>query len=332
MSVDSRRHRSHCFILGAGAGWHAKQLLAAAGKLGMSLRFANYESLRMRIENQPLATVSADASTSPLASVSNSGATTRMDCTTHAVTRLAMNPGDSVLTRTMPPGNLEQTTFRLACLHQLVRAGTRVANPPAALEIVIDKNATLAMAAGLGIRVPETLSTTSRGEALEAFDSWGGDCVVKPLFGGEGKGVMRIQDRELARTVFATLQTLGSVIHLQRFVYPGGRDQRILIIGDHCYAVRRINANDFRTNRRFAQNGSTTTQAVEVDQGLEARSRSLCDAIGVSVAAVDWIDDRDGGVRLIEVNAIPGWRSAQAVIDDCLALRMLETTGQRVTT
>jgi len=202
--------------LGAGDGWHSNQLRQAAEAIDCQLRFATYESLQ--------------------SSVGQSG------CFLSYAGKV--DDFDAILTRTMPAGTLEQITFRLAALHQLA-AQNRVAliNPPRGLEIAIDKYATLAHVSSLGYPVPETIVVQSRSEAIDAFRSLGGDCVVKPLFGGEGRGVMRIRDAELAWYTFSTLEQLGAAIYVQQFVPPGGRDTRLLVIGDTVHGVRRQNKN-----------------------------------------------------------------------------------------
>ena len=152
---------------------------------------------------------------------------------------------DVVLTRTMPAATLDRITFRLAVLHHLDRQGKRIVNSPASLEIAIDKYATLSVVVGLGLPVPETRVVQSRADAMAAFADLGGDCVVKPLFGGEGRGVMRVSSVDLAATTFSTLDQLGAAIYLQRFIPPGGCDTRLLKIGRHVTALRRTNATDF---------------------------------------------------------------------------------------
>ncbi len=145
---------------------------------------------------------------------------------------------DVILTRTMPAGSLEQITFRLADAASTGVGEThrRLVNPPRSLEIAIDKFATLAHVARLGYAVPETVVVQTRTEAVEAFRALGGDCVVKPVFGGEGRGVMRIRDEELAWYTFSTLHQLGAVIYIQRFVPPGG--QRYPFVADRRFGVR----------------------------------------------------------------------------------------------
>lgn len=137
--------------LGAGEGWHAKQLRTAAADLGCRLALASYESLRGSISDHGL----------------------RVECEAGAIADF-----DVLLTRTMPAGSLEQITFRLATLHALSTRspstgspgrGVPVVNSPRGLEIAIDKFATLGVVAKLGYAVPETIVVQSRGEAIDAF-------------------------------------------------------------------------------------------------------------------------------------------------------------------
>lgn len=287
-------------VLGSGEGWHAEQLSQACRRREFAIQFAGYESLAGHVHPG-----------------NRSGSV--------GTERGTIGDKDIVLTRTMPAGSFELICFRLACLHDLIRQGIPVINPPAGLELAIDKFATLRIAEQLGIHVPETRVVQDRRSAWNAFDELGGDCVVKPIFGGEGRGVMRIAHRELAWTVFSTLQTADQVMYVQRFVPPGGRDRRILLIGDDAFGIRRVRHDDFRTNTRgqVAAGNQGSTHAFVPDGDRLDASRKLADALGLSIAAVDWIEDESGKDVLLEVNAIPGWKSAQAVIDVNLADRMI---------
>ncbi|QDV63237.1 ATP-grasp domain-containing protein [Crateriforma conspicua] len=284
-------------VLGAGAGWHADQLRQAADDFaspGVQLEFGLYEEL-----------------TSRLTGSRSSG----IRCGDQAIENF-----DAVLTRTMPSGSMETITFRLSVLHAMVRHGIPVINPPAALEIAIDKYATLDRVARLGYPVPPTIVVQDRGEAMRAFETLGGDCVVKPLFGGEGKGVMRIQNADLAWTVFSTLQQIQSIAYIQAFVPPGGRDVRILVIGSRHIAVRRDSRHDFRTN---ASRGSTTSPTTANASWVQM-ARDIVTDIGLTIASVDLLIDDDDQVHVVEVNAIPGWRGTQTCHNAKIAAMMLQ--------
>ena len=285
--------------LGAGEGWHADQLSAAAETMGCELQHATYESLRASVDDQSGCRLSSEA-----------GDVQRFD---------------AILTRTMPAGTLEQVTFRLAVLHDIAHSSRiPIINSPRSLEIAIDKFATLARVADLGFPVPQTMVVQSRSEAMDAFSQLGGDCVVKPIFGGEGRGVMRIRDPELAWYSFSTLEQLGAVAYVQRFVTPGGRDQRLLVIGDRVIGIRRYSQNDFRTNVRHG----ATCEAFEPDDQQVSMAKRICRAIDLRFASVDLIECDDGPAKVLEVNAIPGWKGAQSVTNQNIAENIIELLQQ----
>ncbi|WP_404310186.1 ATP-grasp domain-containing protein [Neorhodopirellula lusitana] len=288
-------------------GWHLSQLKEAAKRRAADISFLSYDALR--------GDLSGDLSTRSSEVVGS------------------LNPFDAILTRTMPMGSFEQVLFRLSVLHdeyeRRKQAGTQatICNPPAALEIAIDKFATLARGRRLGIPVPPTAVVQSRAEAMEAFEVLGGDVVVKPIFGGEGRGVMRLQNRELAWTAFSVLSQVGSVLYIQQFIPPGGRDIRILVLGDQVFAIRRTSGNDFRTNVK----AGGKSERIELDDHWRTIALQFCDSLQLRYAAVDLIESENGnGFYLIEVNAIPGWKSAQSVmpisIADQIVSFLLSTT------
>ncbi len=279
--------------LGPSTGWHADQLRAAAKGHGCELEYADYETLS--------------------ASFTRTGE--------HRVTCAAgdLRSFDAVICRTMPSGSMEQVLFRLATLHTSVAEGLRIINPPRTLETAIDKYSTLASVASLGYPVPETIVVQSRAEGMRAFDTLGGDVVVKPIFGGEGRGVMRIQDSQLAWTVFATLQQLSSVLYVQRFVPPGGRDTRMLVLGDEIVGVRRFSNNDFRTNVA----GGATCQATELSTSDIEMARRIASHLGLRIGAIDVLDHSDGPPVVLEINGVPGWKGAQRCLPFNVAEKMI---------
>ena len=67
---------------------------------------------------------------------------------------------------------------------------------------------------------------------MAAFAVLGGDVVLKPLFGSEGRGIARLEDEAIALRAFKLLEQLGSVLYLQRFIQHEGCDLRLLVVGD----------------------------------------------------------------------------------------------------
>ena len=304
-------------VLGSGEGWHADQLREGAAAIDCDLCFASYESLAASIG--PVNSIGPDS----LARSDDLAHSDNLDLQSEAG---SLQEFDAVLTRTMPAGSMEQITFRLAVLHSYQRRGLKIVNPPAALEIAIDKFATLAEVERLGFDVPPTRVSQSRREAMQAFRDLGGDCVIKPIFGGEGKGIMRVQDEQLAWTTFATLEQLGAVFYVQQFVPPGGVDTRWLVIGEDVFGIRRQAKRGFRTN----VSGGGTCAAIDVSDMQRWAALTITRGLGLDFAAVDMIDTVDGSPKVLEVNAIPGWRGAQSVLDVHLGekvVRLLNTNG-----
>src|SRR5262249_9785567 len=133
---------------------------------------------------------------------------------------------DGIVVRTMPPGSLEQVVFRMDALHQVEARGIPVLNPARALEICVDKYLASARLAAAGLPVPPTVVCQDAAAALQAFDVLGRDVVVKPLFGSEGRGMIRVSDPDLAWRTFHALERLQSVLYLQKFIKHPGWDVR----------------------------------------------------------------------------------------------------------
>lgn len=259
-------------ILAAGAGWHVCDLRRAAESAGQKIRLVDFRTIAAGVNtaNVPL----ADA--------------------------------DAVIVRTMPPGSLEQVVFRMDVLHRAQASGTKVVNSPAALECCIDKYLATARLAAAGLPVPPTVACQTADAAMESLQSLGGDVVVKPLFGSEGRGMMRVTDPELGWRAFRTLERTQSVIYLQQFVKHPGWDLRLFVLGGRVLgAMRRHGTDGWRTN--IAQGGRAESVSASTDE--ERLGIAAAKAVGAEIAGVDLLPTPAGGYVVLEVNAVPGWRA-----------------------
>jgi ribosomal protein S6--L-glutamate ligase len=205
----------------------------------------------------------------------------------------------------MPPGSLEQVVFRMDLLHRARAAGITILNPPAALEACVDKYLATAKLAAVGLPVPPTVACQTADAAIEAFATLGGDVVVKPLFGSEGRGMVRVSDPELAWRTFRTLERMQAVLYIQQFLAHPGWDLRVLVLGVRVLAAMRRHANnDWRTN--VAQGGRAEAITATVEQ--ERLALQAAATVGADFAGVDLLPTTEGHV-VLEVNAVPGWRA-----------------------
>ena len=134
-----------------------------------------------------------------------------MPGTSHSVIagEIDLTAVDGVLVRMMPPGSLEQVVFRMDALHRVAAAGVPVLNPPRAVEAAVDKYLTLALRRGGRPARAANVGRAGGGRGTGGLRGARGDVVVKPLFGSEGRGLVRVSDSELAWRTAARARTPG---------------------------------------------------------------------------------------------------------------------------
>jgi ribosomal protein S6--L-glutamate ligase len=270
-------------LLSGGTGWHVQDLARAAADLGHTADVLDFRRLAAGAPCPDL---------EPLAGY------------------------DAAVVRTMPAGSLEQVVFRMDLLHAAAAAGVRVLNPPRAVEACVDKYLTNVRLLAAGLPVPETVACQRADDAQAAFDRLGGDVVVKPLFGAEGRGMVRVADPELAWRTFRAVEQTGGVIYLQRFVPHPGWDLRAFVIGGKVVAaMKRTARGDWRTN--VAQGG--TTERAELALPERKLAVQAAEAVGAAVAGIDLLPGPGGEWYVIEVNAVPGWRALAAATGQDIA-------------
>jgi ribosomal protein S6--L-glutamate ligase len=279
-------------ILSAGAGWHVRDLQRAAALLGHAAEAVDFRKLSAGVAAPPQVLAGFDA----------------------------------VLVRTMPPGSLEQVVFRMDVLHRLEARGVPVLNPARSLEICVDKYLATARLEAAGLPVPPTVACQDADTAMEAFAALGGDVVVKPLFGAEGRGMVHVADPETAWRTFRTLERLQAVLYVQQFIRHPGWDLRVFVLaGRVLTAMRRFARDGWRTN--VAQ-GGRAEKAVP-DTTAERLALVAADAVGVIAGGVDLLPGPAGGWYVLEVNAVPGWRALAPVTGVDVAAEFLQAASVR---
>ncbi len=218
---------------------------------------------------------------------------------------------DAVLVRAMPAGSVEQVVFRMDCLWALEAQGVPVINPAKTAETAVDKYLALVRLEAAGLPVPPTMVCQTAAEARRAFDALGGDCVLKPIFGSEGRGLSRLTDPDLAGRAFRLFEQLGSVLYLQPFLPHPGYDYRVLVVGEQMLGIRRRSETDWRTN--LSRGGQA--EPWQPDPQLASLAWRSAQAIGASLAGVDILETTDGRHFVLEVNAAPGWRGVARAHD-----------------
>jgi RimK family alpha-L-glutamate ligase len=240
----------------------------------------------------------------------------------------ALAMADTVLVRgmpgiTAPEHRLEDVVFRMDVLGRIAARGTRVINSPRALECAIDKYLSLARLAAAGLSVPRTLVVQDVARVVEAWEAFGGDCVVKPLFGSRGRGLHRL-DSHAALSAWLDLpetrQRPHAVVYLQEFIHHGGWDARLFVLGSDVFAMRRwAAAGEWRTN--VARGGRPEPFAAP--QTWIDTARRAAAVLETEIAGVDLVAAADGSPVILELNAVPGWQALETVTGIDIAARVV---------
>lgn len=275
-------------LLGEPAGWHAARLAAALVDRGHEAAIVPWRDLA--------------------AGVGPGGET---------ILPRAVAEADIVVVRGMPGGGadghrLEEVIFRMNLLGRMAARGVPVINSPRSLELAIDKHLSLCHLAAAGLPVPHTLVCQDAAAARDAWRKLGGRCVLKPLFGSRGRGLVLITepaDLDVALPPEGDDGRLGGVFYMQEFLPHHGWDVRILTVGREVFAMRRVAAaGDWRTNLSCGGRG----EAFEPPKAWVDLARWAAAALGADLAGVDIIPTTDGRVVVVEVNGVPGWRGLEA--------------------
>jgi RimK family alpha-L-glutamate ligase len=215
---------------------------------------------------------------------------------------------DALIIRPIGRGSLEELVFRMDMLYKLERQGFYMVNPPTAIEHCVDKYDILALLEDEGVPVPRTLATESVNEAIKAFHELGGDIVVKPIFGSRGQGATRVNDIDIADTIFKAITFHHGVIYMQEFVQHGTSDIRAFVLGDRVISSMRRVATGWKTN--YSQ-GAKPAPAT-ISREFEEIAIKSAKAVGAKVAGVDILESPNGP-RIVDVNSQPGWKGLQVV-------------------
>jgi RimK family alpha-L-glutamate ligase len=274
----------HVAILSARTGWHTDQLCRALAEHGHAGVVLPYEKLVGRLPG--------GLSRSPGMSSEN----------------VPILEADAVLARIIPGGSLEQVIFRVDALHWIEDRGVLVVNSPRTIERCVDKFYTTALLHDSGLPTPETVVCEQTDEALAAVRAMG-ECIIKPIFGSLGHGMVRVSEPEVARRIVRSLEQTRTVFYIQKAIDHGGRDIRVFVVGGAVLGAieRRAPEGEWRTN--VAIGGAATP--FDLPDEWAQLAVGAANAVGADYAGVDLLPSRDGRVFVLEVNGIPGWEGFQ---------------------
>lgn len=291
-------------ILSARTGWHTDELCRALADQGHAGVVLPYEKLVARLPG--------GLSRQPGGLSSES---------------VPVLEADAVLARIIPGGSLEQVIYRVDALHWIEERGVPVINSPRTIERCVDKFYTTALLHDSGLPTPETVVCEQTDEAIAAVRVMG-ECILKPIFGSLGHGMVRVSEPEVARRILRALEQTRAVFYVQKAIDHGGRDIRVFVVGGAVLGAieRRAPAGEWRTNVAI---GGAATPFDLPDEWARLAIRAAT-AVGADYAGVDLLPSRDGQVFVLEVNGIPGWEGFQKATGIDIAAAIVTQLAARV--
>ncbi|MCK5661701.1 MAG: RimK family alpha-L-glutamate ligase [Methanosarcinales archaeon] len=219
---------------------------------------------------------------------------------------------DAVIVRDMGQGGPEAQSFRLNVL-EILNEQVPVINSTQAIICCANKFYSYHCFKKAGIRVPETHVVQTMPQACRVMDELG-DCVIKPMFGYKGMGVMRIDagsmdddngDGVVMREVESALHKRGA-LYIQEFI-PATFDVRIFVVAGVVVGAIKRTAPEGGWVNNLSQ-GGTPSVYEPTEEDIEMALKAS-EAVGADYAGVDILDD-----YLLEINGTP---SGKGIMDVC---------------
>ena len=241
----------------------------------------------------------------------------------------------AAIVRGIAGGSLEQVTKRLGILHALRELGVPVYNDARAIERSVDKSMTSFLLQKEGVASPPAWALEDEAQArriLMREASAGHSLVLKPMFGSQGRGLVRVGMVDGKSVPLPELNAYGGLAYLQRFVPQAaspGFDWRVLVVGGRAVAAMK------RMSMHWVRNVAQGARCVPcgLERGLADLAERAAAALDMDYAGVDLVPDAlaPAGAQVIEVNGVAAWRGlqkvtrfdiAQALVDDLLHRRL----------
>ena len=219
------------------------------------------------------------------------------------------NLPDGCFIRTIGKGTFQQITRRLTILHVLKKLKVVLFNDVNCIEKATDKSMTTFLLSHNKINTPDTWVPEKLPVAkkilkeLKKKKLYG---IWKPLFGSQGKGLRVIKRNKLKKNS-------EQVYYLQRFEdikiksKKKWQDFRILVCNNE------IIASMIRRNKKKITNIGQGGEPFEFNATEEIRKISIkaSKLINADYAGIDFIKDKYGKFKVIEINSIPAWKALQ---------------------
>ena len=202
--------------------------------------------------------------------------------------------------------------------------GVETINSARVLDICGNKLRTSQVLSSHGVPTPRTMVAFSAESAMQAIETIGFPCVMKPIVGSWGRQVVPIRDRETAEAMIELREQLSdsmqTIFYFQEMIKRPPRDIRCVVVGDEVVSAnyRYSSPETWKTN--VALGGHT--EACKVTPELHETVLKTVNAIGQGVLGVDLMERSDSEFVVHEVNGTVEFKGAQMVATHSIAGRI----------
>jgi ribosomal protein S6--L-glutamate ligase len=221
-------------------------------------------------------------------------------------------PGMASLDVVLPRQGATVGDSCLALIRHFSLMGIPVVNDLDSIRLTKNKFLTLQALAKARIPVLHTLFVNSAKGFHKALTLLGGyPVVVKQVSGRQGEGVILVEKKRTVTSVTRKHLDKRKGLLVQRFIPPADRqDIRVLVVGRKIVGAMGLHPKngDFRANYHL----SKESRPRDLTPELTTIALKAANAVGLEIAGVDIIVDREGKPGVIEVNYSPGFKGLEA--------------------
>lgn len=199
--------------------------------------------------------------------------------------------------------------YALAIIRHFEKLGVFILNSSQSMETAKDKLATVQLLATNNIPIPKTMLAKFPVNIAAVEKEFGYPLIIKTITGSEGKGVFLVEDSNKLNDL-ATLMEISKDpkinLILQEFIFfSKGKDIRVIVIGGRVIGamLRTAKGKNFKAN--YSAGGQV--EPFDLNPAIEWLSIESSRLIGLDIAGVDILFDKDNNYRICEINSYPGF-------------------------
>jgi len=196
--------------------------------------------------------------------------------------------------------------------------GVPVVNTPETADVCADKAKNSLALDAAGVPTPDTTVAFTVDAAMDAIESFGYPCVIKPVVGSWGRLMAKIDSESAAEAVLEHKKVLGhyehKVFYVQEFVDKPGRDIRVLATDGEPVAAMTRSSDHWLTNA--AKGGDTA--GFDLDDTALDLVEKASDAVGGGLLGVDLMEvggEASGEYTVHEINHTVEFKALNGCVD-----------------